>query len=170
MRTDVKQVQFECTNSTRTLTKLEDQISQLISMIGDIKRQIGTVIPRNTKDNPWREETEPESEEVITPATETEKEVTKDSAGTKIPFPSILEEKQRRDEDEFVSFLNMFITLKVNLPLIELIEKAPKYANFSKEILARRKKLKVPQKLKDPGSFTIPIEDRKYSSSIRSSS
>ncbi|KAA3462052.1 acidic leucine-rich nuclear phosphoprotein 32 family member B-like [Gossypium australe] len=41
MRTNIKQVQFECTNSTRTLTKLEDQMSQLMSKMGDIKSQIG---------------------------------------------------------------------------------------------------------------------------------
>ncbi|KAH1030179.1 hypothetical protein J1N35_046193, partial [Gossypium stocksii] len=40
MRVDVKQGQSECTNSTRTMTKLEDQISQLMNMMGDIKRQI----------------------------------------------------------------------------------------------------------------------------------
>ncbi|KAH1107070.1 hypothetical protein J1N35_010838, partial [Gossypium stocksii] len=56
MRTNVKLVQSERTNSTRTLTKLEDQISQLMSMIGDIKRQIGSSIPSNTEYNPWKEE------------------------------------------------------------------------------------------------------------------
>ncbi|KAA3473330.1 acidic leucine-rich nuclear phosphoprotein 32 family member B-like [Gossypium australe] len=55
MRTDVKQVQSECINSTRTLTKLKDQMSQLMSMMGDIKRQIGIGIPSNTEDNPRRE-------------------------------------------------------------------------------------------------------------------
>ncbi|KAA3483923.1 acidic leucine-rich nuclear phosphoprotein 32 family member B-like [Gossypium australe] len=127
MRTDVKEVHFECTNSRRTLTKLEDQMSQLMSMMGDIKRKIGMGIPSNTKDNPRREgkehviaialhlgkvlsspkttppkiivslevENEPESKEVITLATKTEKESTKDSTRTKISFPSRLEEKQR---------------------------------------------------------------------------
>ncbi|KAH1047125.1 hypothetical protein J1N35_037909 [Gossypium stocksii] len=56
MRIDVMQMQFECTNSTRTLIKLEDQISQLISMMGDIKRQIGICIPSNIEDNPLRED------------------------------------------------------------------------------------------------------------------
>ncbi|KAH1097344.1 hypothetical protein J1N35_014265 [Gossypium stocksii] len=51
MKTDVKQVLFECTNLTRTLTELEDQMSQLMSMMGDIKRQIGTGISSNTEDN-----------------------------------------------------------------------------------------------------------------------
>ncbi|KAL1081720.1 hypothetical protein V6Z11_D09G085400, partial [Gossypium hirsutum] len=55
MRTDAKQIQSKCTNSTRTFTKLEDQMSQLMSMMGDIKRQIGIGIPSNTEDNARRE-------------------------------------------------------------------------------------------------------------------
>lgn len=79
------------------------------------------------------------------------------------------------DDNEFVNFLNLFKTLNVNLPLIELIEKIPKYAKFLKEIISRHKKIKVgeqvqinasysaiiskqiPQKLKDLRRFTIPI-------------
>ncbi|KAA3482881.1 hypothetical protein EPI10_005093 [Gossypium australe] len=62
------------------------------------------------------------------------------------------------------------------MPLIELIEKIPKYAKFLKDIMSRHRKTKVgeqvnlsasssvissrqvPQKLKNLGSFTIPIE------------
>ncbi|KAA3462053.1 gag-asp_proteas domain-containing protein [Gossypium australe] len=86
-------------------------------------------------------------------------------------FLSRLEEKKKRDEDEFLSFLNLFKTLNVKLALIELIEKVPKYAKFLKEIMSRCRKIKVgeqvnkalivlhvPQKLKDLRSFTIPIE------------
>ncbi|MBA0653625.1 hypothetical protein Goklo_020779 [Gossypium klotzschianum] len=36
------------------MTKLEDQMSQLMSVMGDIKRQIGIGIPSNMEDNPWR--------------------------------------------------------------------------------------------------------------------
>ncbi|KAL1104929.1 hypothetical protein V6Z11_D04G099300 [Gossypium hirsutum] len=54
MKTKAKKVQSKCTNSSRTLTKLEDQISQLLSMMGDIKRKIGTCIPNNKENNPWK--------------------------------------------------------------------------------------------------------------------
>ncbi|KAA3483185.1 acidic leucine-rich nuclear phosphoprotein 32 family member B-like [Gossypium australe] len=57
-RMRVKQVQFECTNTTKTLTKLEDQMSQLMSMMEDIKRPIRTGIPSNTENNPWTERKE----------------------------------------------------------------------------------------------------------------
>ncbi|KAA3487069.1 gag-asp_proteas domain-containing protein [Gossypium australe] len=125
IRTDVKQVQFECTNLVKTLTKLEDQMSQLISMMGDIKRQIGIGILINTEDDP------------------------------------------RREGKEHVKA----ITLRS-----DLIEKVPKYTKYLKEIMLRSRKIKigeqvnidtscsvlisrqVPPKLKDLGSFTIPIE------------
>ncbi|KAA3473834.1 acidic leucine-rich nuclear phosphoprotein 32 family member B-like [Gossypium australe] len=58
MKTYIKHVQFECTNSTRTLLKLEDEMSQLMSMMRDITRQIGIGIPSNTENNPLREEKE----------------------------------------------------------------------------------------------------------------
>ncbi|KAA3483789.1 Integrase, catalytic core [Gossypium australe] len=101
-------------------------------------------------------------------------EITKHSVVSKISFPTRLKEKKKWDKDEFVSFLNLFKNLNVNFPLSELIKKVPKYAKFIKEIRCRRIKVgkqvninasysaiilrQVPQKLKDPGSFTIPIE------------
>ncbi|KAA3472817.1 acidic leucine-rich nuclear phosphoprotein 32 family member B-like [Gossypium australe] len=103
MKMDVKQVQSKCTNSTRTLTKLENQMSQLMSMMGDIKIKIGI-------ERPLKAEDEQEPEEIL--------------------FPSRLEEKQKQDEDELVSFLNLFKTLNVNLPLIELIDKFLNTSSF----------------------------------------
>ncbi|KAA3484856.1 signal transducer and activator of transcription A-like [Gossypium australe] len=79
MRIDVKQVQFEYTNLVKTLTKLEDQMRQLMSMMGDIKRQIGTSIPIDD---------EPELEEVAKLTTKPEKEQTKEPTIAKVPFPS----------------------------------------------------------------------------------
>ncbi|XP_016738027.1 acidic leucine-rich nuclear phosphoprotein 32 family member B-like [Gossypium hirsutum] len=55
MRIDITHVQSKCTKSIRTLTKLEDQMSQLMSMMGDIKSQIDTGILSNTENNPRRE-------------------------------------------------------------------------------------------------------------------
>ncbi|KAA3477844.1 bromodomain-containing protein [Gossypium australe] len=92
-----------------------------------------------------------------------------------VPFPSRLEDKKRKDE-EFASFPNLFKSLNVNIPLLELIDKILKYFKYLKEIMSRHKKLKkceqikidascsaiiarrIPLKLKDPGSFTIPEE------------
>lgn len=188
-----------------------------MSMMGGIKRQIGTNIPSSTENNPQREGKEhvkaimlqsgkvlknlekPNSEgdkenvnnplkipsaiddkvkisKEIPPMVEPEKNSTKDVMVTKIPFPSIIEENKKQDDDKFVSFLNLYKPFNVNLPLIELIEKVPKDAKFLKETMSKRKKIKVgeqveintscnaiiskqiPQKLKDLGSFTFPIK------------
>ncbi|KAA3464070.1 Integrase, catalytic core [Gossypium australe] len=180
----------------KTLTKLKDQMSQLISMIEDIKRQIVTRIPSNIENNPQREgkehvkaiklrsckvlraDVKPESKEVAKPIAEPKDKSIKELAMTRIPFPLRLEENQRRDDDGFVSFLNLFKSFNVNLPLIDLIEKVPKYTKYLKEIMFRCRKVKIREqvnistscsviiskhitsKLKDPGSFTIPIEIR----------
>ncbi|KAA3470784.1 hypothetical protein EPI10_016468 [Gossypium australe] len=68
-------------------------------------------------------DSEPKPEDIVAPVVEPEIETTKDSVIARIPLPSRLEEKKKWDEDEFLSFLNLFKTL-----LIELIEKVPKYA------------------------------------------
>ncbi|KAA3473998.1 acidic leucine-rich nuclear phosphoprotein 32 family member B-like [Gossypium australe] len=126
MKTDVKQVQSECTNSTKTLNKIEDQMSQVMSMIGDIKRQIGTGIPSNTENNPRKT----------------------CHCKDNIPF---------KVGDEFVSFLNLFQTLNVNLTLIELIEKVPKYTKFLKEIMFRRRKIKASEQVNISASCSAII-------------
>ncbi|KAA3487177.1 signal transducer and activator of transcription A-like [Gossypium australe] len=113
----------------------------------------------NLQEEPLKTDNKQELEEVVRPKVEPKKETIKELA---------LKKKQKRDEDEFLSFLNLFKTLNVNLPLIELIEKVPKYAKFLKEIISRHRKIKVgeqvnmstsysaiisrqvPQKLKDP--------------------
>ncbi|KAA3487784.1 hypothetical protein EPI10_031589 [Gossypium australe] len=105
-------------------------------MMGDIKRQIGIEESLEAED-------EPGPEEVTTGVAEIVKEITKDSTGAKILFTSRLEEKQKQHDEEFVSFLNLFKTLNVNLPLIELIEKVPKYAKFLKEIMSTHRKIKI---------------------------
>ncbi|TYG88942.1 hypothetical protein ES288_A12G061300v1, partial [Gossypium darwinii] len=71
-------------------------------------------------------------------------------------------------------FLELFKQLHINLPFVEAISQMPTYAKFLKELLTNKRKLeelptvklneecstilqnKVPTKLKDPGSFTIP--------------
>ncbi|MBA0804802.1 hypothetical protein Gohar_004369 [Gossypium harknessii] len=73
-------------------------MSQLMSTMGDIKRQIGIIIPSNIENNPRREGREHVNEIVlrlVTTAVEPEKDTIKDSVIAKIPFLSRLEEKQR---------------------------------------------------------------------------
>lgn len=57
-----------------------------------------------------------------------------------VPFPYCLEERKKKESEEFLSFLNMFKVLKVNLPLLEPLEKMPKYVKFLQKAMSRRKK------------------------------
>ncbi|KAL5577484.1 hypothetical protein UlMin_019183 [Ulmus minor] len=89
-----------------------------------------------------------------------------------IPYPQRLIKKKL--DNQLDKFLEIFKKLHINIPFAEMLEQMPKYAKFMKEILSKKRKLgdyetvmlneecsavlqrKLPQKLKDPGSFTIP--------------
>ncbi|XP_019242350.1 PREDICTED: uncharacterized protein LOC109222444, partial [Nicotiana attenuata] len=65
--------------------------------------------------------------------------------------------------------------IQLNIPLVDVLRETPKYAKYIKDVVAHKKRLnefetvalteectsrvenKLPQKLKDPGSFTIPV-------------
>ena len=85
-------------------------------------------------------------------------------------------------EKQFSKFLEIFKKLEVNIPFSEALEQMPAYAKFMKEILSRRRRLseesdtimlteectailqiKLPPKLKDPGSFTVKdVKDESF--------
>ncbi|XP_061361020.1 uncharacterized protein LOC133304948 [Gastrolobium bilobum] len=88
------------------------------------------------------------------------------------PFPQRLQKKT--DDKKYKKFLDVLKQLHINVPLVEALEQMPSYAKFMKDILEKKRKLeeyetvaltqessqyylnKLPPKLKDPGSFTIP--------------
>ena len=77
-------------------------------------------------------------------------------------------------DDQFSKFLDIFKKIRINIPFADALEQMPNYAKFMKDIMSRKRRLedyetvklteecsailqrKLPQKLKDPGSFTIP--------------
>ena len=77
-------------------------------------------------------------------------------------------------DKQFSKFLNMFKKLEINIPFADALAQMPNYVKFLKEIMSNKRKLeaygivnmsencsaiiqwKLPEKLKDPGSFTIP--------------
>lgn len=105
------------------------------------------------------------------PATQTSKEGVK-SHIPRIPFPQRL--KQQNLDKKFSKFLEIFKKLHINIPFADALAQMPTYAKFLKELLANKRRLedvetvklneecsailqnKLPPKLKDPGSFTIP--------------
>ncbi|KAK1413167.1 hypothetical protein QVD17_34937 [Tagetes erecta] len=90
----------------------------------------------------------------------------------RVPYPVRL--KQQKYTREYGHFLDMFKHIKINLPFIEVLQQMPKYAKFLKDILKNKCKLgdlspvplngecsavvtnTLPEKLSDPGVFTIP--------------
>ncbi|XP_075104897.1 uncharacterized protein LOC142178979 [Nicotiana tabacum] len=89
------------------------------------------------------------------------------------PFPQIL--RKMNDHHMFHKFLDMLKQIHLNIPLVDMLREVPKYAKYIKDIVANKRRLiefetgalteectsriqyKLPQKLKDPGSFTIPV-------------
>src|SRR3954464_15180372 len=89
-----------------------------------------------------------------------------------IPFPSSL--RKQVDDENYKKFLNIFRSLRINIPLADALEQMPKYAKYLKDIITKKRKLgdcetvmmteessallknKLPPKLTDPGSFSIP--------------
>ncbi|CAH9104590.1 unnamed protein product [Cuscuta epithymum] len=89
-----------------------------------------------------------------------------------IPYPQRL--RKRNQDNNFQRFLEIFKKLQVNIPFAEALARMPSYAKYIKELVSNKKKLeefvtvqlseecsailqsKLPPKLKDPGSFSIP--------------
>ncbi|KAH9671338.1 hypothetical protein KPL70_017334 [Citrus sinensis] len=137
-------------SQTVSLRNLENQMGQLATVMSS--RTQGS-LPSNTKD-PRREN----------------KEHCKFRHPP--PFPQRFQ-KQKQDK-QFSKFLQVLKQLHINIPFVEALEQMPNYVKFLKDILARKRKLgefetvaltqesshmlqsKIPTKLKDLGSFTIP--------------
>ena len=95
-----------------------------------------------------------------------------------VPFPQRLQKSRR--EEQFSKFLDIFKKIEIDIPFAEVISQMPLYAKFLKQILSKKRKIaeegivnltatcstiiqqKLPAKMKDPGSFTIPCSIGKY--------
>ncbi|XP_075500027.1 uncharacterized protein LOC142538599 [Primulina tabacum] len=89
-----------------------------------------------------------------------------------IPYPQRFKKKSL--DDQFAKFLEIFKKIHINIPFADALEQMPNYAKFIKDVMSKKRKLqefetvklteecsailqkKLPQKLNDPGSFTIP--------------
>ncbi|KAL5569533.1 hypothetical protein UlMin_026108 [Ulmus minor] len=88
------------------------------------------------------------------------------------PFPQRL--RKANQDKQFGKFLEILKQLHINIPLVEALQQMPNYVKFMKDVLTNKRNLgefetvaltnecslllqsKIPPKLKDPGSFTIP--------------
>ena len=77
-------------------------------------------------------------------------------------------------DKKFTKLIEVFKTLHINIPFIDALEQMPSYVKFMKDILSNKRRFsdfeivnlteeysailqrKLPQKLKDPSSLTIP--------------
>ncbi|XP_075104716.1 uncharacterized protein LOC142178852 [Nicotiana tabacum] len=96
-----------------------------------------------------------------------------EAARTPPPFPQRLQKKN--DDRMFKIFLSKLIQVQLNILFVDALRKIPKYAKYIKDIVAHKRRMtefeivaltkecisrlqnKLPQKLKDTSSFTIPV-------------
>ncbi|XP_009781755.2 uncharacterized protein [Nicotiana sylvestris] len=89
------------------------------------------------------------------------------------PFPYTL--PKQKDDSKYKKFLGILNQVHMNLPLVEILQEVPKYARYFRDIVANKQRYiefesvalteecstrfqsKLPPKLKDPRSFTIPL-------------
>ena len=97
---------------------------------------------------------------------------TEAKASLPVPYPQRL--KKHKLDKQFTKFMDVFKKLHINIPFVDALEQMPSYVKFIKDILSQKRRLadfeivnlteecsailqrKLPQKIKDPGSFTIP--------------
>ncbi|XP_070037265.1 uncharacterized protein [Nicotiana tomentosiformis] len=118
-----------------------------------------------------------EGELVSKPVEENEKENkgSEPVIGTRPPPPFPQRLQKQKDDAKYKKFLDILSQVRVNLPLVEILQEVPKYARYLRDIVANKRihtefetialteecsarvQSKLPPKLKDPGSFTIPL-------------
>ena len=133
--------------------KEEDHVSPKYHMQGKRPREM-----RSANDNKVRKKTE--------------KQARAYEPTIPIPYPQIL--KKGKLEKQFAKFFDIFKKLHINIPLMVSLDNMPSYVKFMKKILASKKleeygtitlteecneilQKKLPPKLQDSGSFTIPF-------------
>ncbi|XP_061350298.1 uncharacterized protein LOC133295475 [Gastrolobium bilobum] len=158
-------------NQEASIRNLEIQIGQLSKQFSE--RAQGT-FPSNTIVNPR------EHCNSITTRSGTEKKKALERQNKPLelsPYARILyPQRLKKDiqKQQYSKFLDIFRRLQINIPFVEALENMPNYARFMKDLLSRKRKLqecetvnlteecnaiiqkKLPTKVKDPGSFSIP--------------
>ena len=105
---------------------------------------------------------------------ETKKQAVTAEPNAPVLYPQRL--RQNKLNKQFTKFMEVFKKLHINIPFVDALEQMPSYVKFMKDILSRKRRLsefktvnlieecsailqrKLPHKLKDPGSFTIPCK------------
>ncbi|KAL4332239.1 hypothetical protein GQ457_07G001400 [Hibiscus cannabinus] len=171
--------------------ELHKQMSQLAQTIGRIESQgklssqietapkvnvsaitvrSGTVVEPKAREK----EAEKGEEEEPLPTKQDAEGPNASSSVVQPPFPSRLVNREKHIEDK--SILEMFQKVEINMPLLEVIRRIPRYAKFLKDLCTHKKRLTgkekvnlgehvsavfqrtLPPKMKDQGMFAIPCK------------
>ncbi|KAA3456599.1 Transposon Ty3-I Gag-Pol polyprotein [Gossypium australe] len=173
-------------NQQASIKGIESQVGELTKTVGQLAKLISKRpqgrLPSNTKINP-KEQTQAittqDSIGLDEPNSIQENRVTQEKPKSIIkkyqPRIPYLEAMKRHDtEEQFGKFLKLLKKLHINLPLLEALSHIPDSRKFLKQLLTNKRKLdeephvklnavcsamlqnRLPRKLKDPRSFTIP--------------
>ncbi|XP_075087857.1 uncharacterized protein LOC142169835 [Nicotiana tabacum] len=175
----IKKVMVDQQAQAATMRNLERQMGQLASTQNT--RPVG-VLPSDTEANPKPTTIESESEkprESEKPAEEAVDEKPPPLvARPPLPFPQRFQ--NMKDNATYKTFLDILKQVQINILLVDILQEVSKYAKCIKYIVANKRRLtefetvalteecssriqiKIPQKLKDPGSFTIQISIGKH--------
>ncbi|XP_052886952.1 uncharacterized protein LOC108475442 [Gossypium arboreum] len=197
----ISQEKFQ-TQTQSHLQEIDKQISQLAQTVGSLESQ--GRLPSQTETNP-RENVSAitlRSGTVISPEPTKEPEkIEKNKEDTSLksqeekssptsgkvipspsfstyetppPFPRKLARRDKKEEEKEI--LDIFKKVEINIPLLDVIRKVPKYAKFLKDLCTNRRRLsgnervnlnenisaifqrRLPPKYKDQGMFSIPCK------------
>ncbi|XP_070036801.1 uncharacterized protein [Nicotiana tomentosiformis] len=169
----------ESTNDLLKKLLLDNQ--QLLTDFRNLERQMGQLTNgRELEEVPKKRKYKPIPEGELIPKA-THKSKKHDASSEQVnatrpppPFPQRLQKKN--DDRMFNKFLSMLSQVQLNMSLVDVLHEIPKYAKYIKDIVAHKRRFtefktialteectsrvqnKLPQKLKDPGSFTILVQ------------
>ena len=150
----------------------ELEIPRQPSIIGEV--EIEEVIQTSQNDKIGREQ--PQVKNFVGEETEAKDQLATTEPTAPISYPQRL--KNYKLDKQFAKFMEVFKKLHINIPFVDVLEQMLSYVKFMKDILSKKRRFsdfeivnlieecsailqgKLPQKLKDPGSFTIPCTIR----------
>ena len=143
-------------------------------VIGEVETE--EVIQTSQNDKIEREQ--PQEKKSVEEETEAKDLLTTVEPTALILYPQRL--KKNKMDKQFTKFMEVFKKLHINIPFADALEQMPNYVKFMKDILSKKRTLsdfeivnlteeysailqrKLPQKMKDPDSFTIPCTIRNF--------
>ncbi|XP_020215415.1 uncharacterized protein LOC109799279 [Cajanus cajan] len=169
-------------NTEASINNLEVQVGQLAKQLADMS---GGPFSANSKTNPkeYCQAITTRSGKVVgSDVGVSEKNEKKEN----VELREVEEECEKNEEEndkneskekerQFLRFLDIIKKLQINIPFTEAMEQMPTYARFMKELLTKKRKIlkeetmeleagcsaiiqkSLPQKSRDPGSFTLPV-------------